>query len=354
MRSARVNWVDIPEDKDNIETRRWVLQLTTLGQLGDDGIIDQLSHQFDLKSVRGNDSGVESLACVGIDENRVNVSYFLRCVGIAEGTLPEILSIYDFMEFVLLPHVTARIIADDMQILLEDTEEIRNQSIKFGQLVHWNLQDPAVLAVQDWLRTITVSAGFTARRTGTGPSRSASRLRTLRVGYGTGHLYPTQPVPYTGLPGNTGTVPVYGYGSTGRSPNDKSIVATKVSTSPQKEVELTLDDFPVRKHEKKAKESTAKAVQKPKSVKVQILDVQSARVLALNDHEISRIVVRQLRPNIVLRTVNRGPRVRTSSSHSQTHCLPKTLPILHPGVRCTTIAIIQRSLVSQLVSVVTF
>ncbi|KAJ7883864.1 hypothetical protein B0H14DRAFT_2564635 [Mycena olivaceomarginata] len=46
-----------------------LLQPTTLGQLGDDRISDQLSHQFDLKSVRRNDSGVESLACVGIDEN---------------------------------------------------------------------------------------------------------------------------------------------------------------------------------------------------------------------------------------------------------------------------------------------
>ncbi|KAJ7307665.1 hypothetical protein DFH08DRAFT_493039 [Mycena albidolilacea] len=68
----------------------------------------------------------------------------------AQGTLPEILSIYDFMEFVLLPHVTARIISDDMQVSFEDAEEIRTQSIEFGQLVHWNLQDPAVLAVQDF------------------------------------------------------------------------------------------------------------------------------------------------------------------------------------------------------------
>jgi hypothetical protein len=68
----------------------------------------------------------------------------------AQGTLPEILSIYDFMEFVLLPHVTARIISDDMQVSFEDAEEIRTQSIEFGQLVHWNLQDPAVLAVQNF------------------------------------------------------------------------------------------------------------------------------------------------------------------------------------------------------------
>jgi hypothetical protein len=35
---------------------------TTLGQLGNDRISDQLSHQFDLRSVRGNSAGVESLA----------------------------------------------------------------------------------------------------------------------------------------------------------------------------------------------------------------------------------------------------------------------------------------------------
>jgi hypothetical protein len=67
---------------------RRLLQPTTLGQLGDDRISDQLSHQFDLKSVRRNDSGVESLACVGIDENWVNVLYFLSCVGIAEDLPP--------------------------------------------------------------------------------------------------------------------------------------------------------------------------------------------------------------------------------------------------------------------------
>lgn len=68
----------------------------------------------------------------------------------AQGTLPEILSIYDFMDFVLLPHITARMISDDMQVSLEDAEEIRTRSIEFGQLVHWNLQDPALLAVQEF------------------------------------------------------------------------------------------------------------------------------------------------------------------------------------------------------------
>jgi hypothetical protein len=37
---------------------------------------------------RVSGSGVESLACVGIDENQVNVSYFLSCVGITEGLPP--------------------------------------------------------------------------------------------------------------------------------------------------------------------------------------------------------------------------------------------------------------------------
>ncbi|KAJ7877227.1 hypothetical protein B0H14DRAFT_3784445 [Mycena olivaceomarginata] len=68
----------------------------------------------------------------------------------AQGTLPEILSIYDFMDFVLLPHVTARMISDDMQVSLEDAQEIRTRSIEFGQLVYWDLQDPALLAVQEF------------------------------------------------------------------------------------------------------------------------------------------------------------------------------------------------------------
>jgi hypothetical protein len=54
------------------------------------------------------------------------------------------------MDFVLLLHVTARMISDDMQVSLEDAEEIRTRSIEFGQLVHWNLQDPALLAVQEF------------------------------------------------------------------------------------------------------------------------------------------------------------------------------------------------------------
>ncbi|KAJ7818592.1 hypothetical protein B0H14DRAFT_2601168 [Mycena olivaceomarginata] len=49
----------------------WVLQPTALGQLGDDRISDQLSHQFDLRSVRWNNAGVESLACVGTNGNTV-------------------------------------------------------------------------------------------------------------------------------------------------------------------------------------------------------------------------------------------------------------------------------------------
>ncbi|KAJ7303149.1 hypothetical protein DFH08DRAFT_977220 [Mycena albidolilacea] len=98
----------------------------------------------------------------------------------AQGTLPEILLIYDFMEFVLLPHVTARIISDDMQL-----------------------------------------------------SSSPPNKYALK--------------PH----------PDY---------NDESTVATRVSRSSQKEVELTLDDFPVRKHEKKAKKPPAKTVQKPKYV----------------------------------------------------------------------------------------
>ncbi|KAJ7846599.1 hypothetical protein B0H14DRAFT_2584054 [Mycena olivaceomarginata] len=64
-----------------------VLQPTTLGQLGDDRISDQLSHQFDLRNVRWNNAGVESWACVGTNENTVNVSYLLSCVGFAEGSL---------------------------------------------------------------------------------------------------------------------------------------------------------------------------------------------------------------------------------------------------------------------------
>jgi hypothetical protein len=36
---------------------------TTPGQLGDDRISDQVSHQFNLKTVQGDESGIESLAC---------------------------------------------------------------------------------------------------------------------------------------------------------------------------------------------------------------------------------------------------------------------------------------------------
>ncbi|KAJ6613028.1 hypothetical protein B0H10DRAFT_1951827 [Mycena sp. CBHHK59/15] len=46
-------------------------EMHLVGQLGDDRISDQVSHQFNLKSVQGNDSGVESLAGVGIDGTQV-------------------------------------------------------------------------------------------------------------------------------------------------------------------------------------------------------------------------------------------------------------------------------------------
>ena len=47
----------------------WAKLRAMLSQLGHDHIGSQLSHQFNLKNVRGNDFGVASLACVGIDEN---------------------------------------------------------------------------------------------------------------------------------------------------------------------------------------------------------------------------------------------------------------------------------------------
>ncbi|KAJ7315178.1 hypothetical protein DFH08DRAFT_820777 [Mycena albidolilacea] len=66
---------------------RRLLQPTTLGQLGDDRISDQLSHQFDSKSVRRNDSGVESLAYVAIDENWGASVRTLRCMHICQSKL---------------------------------------------------------------------------------------------------------------------------------------------------------------------------------------------------------------------------------------------------------------------------
>ncbi|KAJ7788770.1 hypothetical protein B0H14DRAFT_2947209 [Mycena olivaceomarginata] len=129
----------------------------------------------------------------------------------AQGTLPEILSIYDFMEF----------------ISFEDAEEIRTQSIEFGQLVHWNLQDPAHLAVQDFNKSEAI--------------QKIARIRT--------QLSSSLPTILS---------------------NSCSHSGVQVSRSPQKEVELTLDDFPVRKHEKKAKKTPAKTVQKPKSVKATV------------------------------------------------------------------------------------
>ncbi|KAJ7690571.1 hypothetical protein B0H14DRAFT_2652329 [Mycena olivaceomarginata] len=49
-----------------------------------------------------------------------------------------------------IPVPGTRMISDDMQVSLQDAEEIRTRSIEFGQLVHWNLQDPALLAVQEF------------------------------------------------------------------------------------------------------------------------------------------------------------------------------------------------------------
>ncbi|KAJ7829937.1 hypothetical protein B0H14DRAFT_2808617 [Mycena olivaceomarginata] len=94
-----------------------------------------------------------------------------------------------------------------------------NGDIEFGQLVHWNLQDPALLAVQDFNK-----------------SEAIEKIAHIRTQLSSSPLnkYALKPHP---------------------DYNDESIVATRVSRSPQKEVELTLDDFPVRKHEKKAKKT---------------------------------------------------------------------------------------------------
>ncbi|KAJ7681701.1 hypothetical protein B0H14DRAFT_3908069 [Mycena olivaceomarginata] len=128
----------------------------------------------------------------------------------ALGTLPESLSIYDSMDFVLLPHITAHMISDDMQVSLEDAEEIRTRRIEFGQLVHWNLQDPALLAVQEFNKAAAAD--------------EIARIRKQALS--------SPPNKYTLRPNSD-------------YDNDESPVATKGSRSVQKEVKLTLDDFPM-------------------------------------------------------------------------------------------------------------
>jgi hypothetical protein len=63
---------------------------------------------------------------------------------------PEILSLELFVEFVLVPHIATRLIAEDMCGSLVDANDIRADRNDFGEIFHWNLEDSVVLSVGEF------------------------------------------------------------------------------------------------------------------------------------------------------------------------------------------------------------
>ncbi|KAJ7478822.1 hypothetical protein B0H11DRAFT_1916509 [Mycena galericulata] len=55
-----------------------------------------------------------------------------------------VLPIHHFMEFVLMPHIAARLIAEDMEVSYQQAVDIKNASGDFGEMFHWDLKNTHV------------------------------------------------------------------------------------------------------------------------------------------------------------------------------------------------------------------
>ncbi|KAJ7463066.1 hypothetical protein B0H11DRAFT_2285368 [Mycena galericulata] len=55
-----------------------------------------------------------------------------------------VLPIHHFMEFVLMPHIAARLIAEDMEVSYQQAVDIKDASGDFGEMFHWDLKNTHV------------------------------------------------------------------------------------------------------------------------------------------------------------------------------------------------------------------
>ncbi|KAJ7733467.1 hypothetical protein B0H16DRAFT_1468060 [Mycena metata] len=112
----------------------------------------------------------------------------------------------EFIEFVLIPHVSTCLIAEDMQVTFTEAVEIRAGSTNFGDVFHADPKDPHFLAIEEYNRLLTDEA-----------------YRAANPDVERKYTPPPSPAPPT---------------------PKKHKKKVKLPSSPPEEVELTLDDFP--------------------------------------------------------------------------------------------------------------
>ncbi|KAJ7679564.1 hypothetical protein DFH06DRAFT_1121247 [Mycena polygramma] len=61
----------------------------------------------------------------------------------------DVLSLEQFFEFVLIPHVVTCLIALDMEVEYDEAVDIKDASCDFGAMFHWNQKDPHLLELDE-------------------------------------------------------------------------------------------------------------------------------------------------------------------------------------------------------------
>ena len=57
----------------------------------------------------------------------------------------QVLSIWDFIQFILVPHVATLLIADDMDIRYGQAVDMKDRSNDFGDMFNWDVDDPELV-----------------------------------------------------------------------------------------------------------------------------------------------------------------------------------------------------------------
>lgn len=62
----------------------------------------------------------------------------------------SILPVDLFIEYLLVPYVATRLIAEDMDVTFAAAIDIKNASHEFGDMFHWNIKNAEIVALDEW------------------------------------------------------------------------------------------------------------------------------------------------------------------------------------------------------------
>ncbi|KAJ7508159.1 hypothetical protein B0H11DRAFT_2185163 [Mycena galericulata] len=160
-----------------------------------------------------------------------------------------ILPLESFIECVLMPHVAACLISQDMEVPYLDAVDIQDASADFGEMFQWDTKDPELVN----LERLNYLAARDERPT---PERESPRLKKVSK-----HLPPLSPSNFSldfspVFPSLTRAI--FDSPAQSPSPSKKSKPTdTKSSKRSTQQIGLTLDDFPPRQSKPKSKSKTA-------------------------------------------------------------------------------------------------